>query len=673
MARNTVKTLPFFTKLDADVADATVTNLDAVTVYAKDASRSFKSVLVWIAFEDIVTVTGGTIGEFRVGASVDGSAYTTITEAEPIVHSSENIGGVLGPFDFTALFNASFPAADSAALDIQVYFDQTTGTTLGMRNVSAKVEITYQFDGDASGTHYDYIAVPLESLVGAHATTEAEIGTNQIPQLTGAGGIFENVTSFAVIQQTFVVDGNDASGSGATDYALNLRIDSGTTKTFPTTEKALGTQNFKRRIYFEAPTASAVHAFKAWTTGAASLNHAAYAMYVVYSYEAGGSKSVQSLQIPFTMDLPIYGTGTGDNHRIKLRIPIPEPGTLELLQSGVELHYVFDTTMAGFNLRMGSGTYRAYTDAGTAVAGSIALMQRIDSGSASGLGVTFPAAAGYLDVTIDYYQTNGPTSTDNIPLSVSGILHLNYRSDVAAAGRNSHSRTTRWLMQGFDNAALNFYRLTTPVEPVIPEANYYLSGVAYDLCIWTLGVVRDLSVGVENDNGIGWVDVGGLTQRKQNEIGCSLDFIDAGSVYGQFTQDGRSLRLNIETERRLAVGYPQNNTAAAIGIGVGMYLTYHSIEYNVTGAITNVDPNISVFGVLPTVDTLRLEKLIDTGDFSYTIHWYMPESIWIVAVDTSNERIVSTTGGSSGVDIDMAPAAGGGMLVHPGMGGGMRG
>src|SRR3990167_10217563 len=160
------KTLWYAMELAADVVDATVTNLPQITIYTENSSRTFRSVQVWVSYEDISTVTGATVGEHRVACSVNGAAATTITELDDIANSGENHGGIIGPFDFTAHFVSNFPAAASATLDLSVYFYITTGTGLTTNNVSALIAITYEFD-DGATTQYATAIIPMESLVGA--------------------------------------------------------------------------------------------------------------------------------------------------------------------------------------------------------------------------------------------------------------------------------------------------------------------------------------------------------------------------------------------------------------------------------------------------------------------------------------------------------------------------
>src|SRR3990172_345733 len=313
------KTLWYATQLAADVVDATVTNLPQITIYTENSSRTFRSVQVWVSYEDISTVTGATVGEHRVGLRVAAAAYTTITELDDISNSGENLSGILGPFDFTSHFTANYPAADSTTLDIQVYFDITTGTGLNVRNVGALIAITYEYD-DGAATQYNTAIIPMESLTAALTTTVgSQIGTNQIPQLTGAGGLLENVAGVTVRQQFFLVEGNVECNASAAATTLNVRIDTGTTHTFGASTPTLASDRYHRFIHIESPTTSAVHAWKAWCTTTGRFSMITHTMYVTYLWTvAGTTEFLNSIMLSLEIPSPMGGSAAADNERFEL-------------------------------------------------------------------------------------------------------------------------------------------------------------------------------------------------------------------------------------------------------------------------------------------------------------------------------------------------------------------
>lgn len=614
------KTLWYATRLAADVTDATLTALTQITVYTENSSRVFRSALVWLSFEDIITATGGTITEFRCACSVNGAGATTVTETDDIANSGENMAGLLGPFDFTSHFTTNYPAADAATLDLSVYFDQNTGTTLGMRNVGALIAITYEYD-DSAATQYQTAIIPLESVVGAHATTETEIGTNQIPQLTGSGGLLENVAGVTVRQQFFLTEGNDELAGGTTDYTLNVRIDTGTTHTFGVSERALGSDCFKRFVHVESPSAGAVHAFKAWTTGAGALNHAAHTMYVTYQFTVSGTTEfLNSIQIPFYMDGTLGGTAETDKSRVALPYFIEEPTTITLKQSAVRLYFSDVAAVAGLNVGVGGQSYRAYTHNAAAVCGSQLLQQRIDSGGAQGAGVT--VARGKNEIVVNAYRTD---ATDKC-YGVAGIVFLNYKSAVSSQGIGAHNHTTVWGVMDQD-ALVTAERESSAVAPVIPESNYWVNSVGFETLSYPgTSTVSCLTVKAElasgEGAGAGWRTLMATVHVRDTEQGPCILFGQACAHYDRWPLDTDPSRMAIETTRlyRLCpVG-----SGSTIAMGMVMFLTYHAISFSIGNDISGSaggSVDIDVFQEDGDVIT-HIGSTSRTGNGAWSLTWY---------------------------------------------------
>ena len=89
-----------------DTADATLTNLAQITVFIPETVISFMSATVDLGFQDFTTAAG-VITQHQCALRLGASAYTTINETDDISQTGENIGGVLGPFDFTSRFTTS--------------------------------------------------------------------------------------------------------------------------------------------------------------------------------------------------------------------------------------------------------------------------------------------------------------------------------------------------------------------------------------------------------------------------------------------------------------------------------------------------------------------------------------------------------------------------------------
>ncbi len=613
-----VKTLWYATeKSDASVADASLTALPQITVYAENATRTFRSVMVWISYSDMSTVTGATVGEHRVACSVNGAGSTTITETDDISNSGENMSGWLGPFDFTSHFVTNFPAANSATLDLSVYFDITTGTGLTTNNIGALIAVTYEFD-DTTATQYASAIIPMESLVGAMGTTESEIGTNQVPQLTGSGGLLENVANVVVRQEFFVIEGNDEGTSTATNYTLNVRIGTGATHTFQTTVMALSSDCFRAFIHIESPAAGSAYAWNVWTASAARLHHAAHTMYVTYEFTPSGTTEwLNSIVIPFEMTSPMGGATETDASRFQRTFFIEEPTTITLKQSAIQLRYLQGAAvMAGLNVRAGSQAFRAYTNNIDMVCGGSCLQQRIDSGGAQGAGITL--ARGANTITFDAYRTD----TTDLGWNLSGALILNYKSGVASGGVWSHNHTTWWNILSWD-AALTSLREASAVAPNIPETSYWATSVNYHVVHWDAaaanGLIWQAEVLSGEGAGDGWRDLYADIFVKDSERGCQIIWCRARDDFRRYPNDTDSNRMALEEARK----YRYAN-AATCAKGVAMVLTHHAITFTISGTVTGYTGDGSAITVeAHRSDTdEKIDSTTTAAGGTYSITWY---------------------------------------------------
>lgn len=610
-----VKTLWYATqKSDAAISDAVLTALPQITVYAENSTRTFRSAIVWIHYSDMSTATGATVGEHRVACSVNSAAATTITETDDITHSGENLGGWLGPFDFTSHFTSNFPAADSATLDLSVYLDITTGTGLNTNNVGALIALTYEFD-DSAATQYASAIIPMESLVGAMSTTESEIGTNQIPQLTGSGGLLENVANVTIRQQFFIVEGNDEATS-ATNYTLNVRIDTGATHTYQATVMTNASDSYRAFIHVESPATSSVHAWKAWTTGAGRLNHASHTMYVTYEFTTSGTTEwLNSIMLPYEIASPMGGATSADQSRYQRTFFIEEPNTITLKQSAVRLNYIGGAAaLAGHNFRVGSQGYRTYTNNNSITTGGQCLQQRIDSGAAQGAGISI--ARGSNTITIDTYRTD----TTDLGWNISGVIILNYKSGVASGGVWSHNHTTWWSVLGWD-AALTSMREASAFAPDIPETNYWLTGMGFYMIHWDAAAANGIQWEAEVLSGEGgadgWRDLYADIFIKDAERCCQVVWCRARDDFKRYPNDPDTDRMAVEGSRK----YRYVN-AATCAKGVAMVMTHHSITFTISGTITGSSGGTVNIKAYRTDTGEKIDSTSRAGNGTYSITWY---------------------------------------------------
>lgn len=575
------KTISFaFPMTTALVADAVVTNLSQITLYIPEASPTFTSVFVKVGFQDVVTATGGTIGEHRVGLRLGAAAYTTFTETDDIVNSGENIAGVFGPVDFTSHFTTNWTGT-SMTCDLQVYFDQTTGTTLGMNNVTAEVYITYTYN-DTAATQIKTVRFPMESLTGFLPTVaNSNFGTNQIPQLTGAGGVLPEA-GVTIRDWYIAIEGNEANNAGATAFTLSANIDSGTATNFMAQTATLASDRYCRWIYKPSvPSTTAAHNFQLWSSLASRCPHITATLHVTYEFTLSGtSRVLNSILLPIEVGSPLGSTTAGDASRYYRELIISEPGTITMRQSGFRINFNCNGGVTTLNWKAGSQTSRAYSSAGSVICGTYALQHRIDSGSA--VGAAFTLARGANNIVIDGFATGGIVATN-----VSGYILLNYESDIGSGGIGQNAHTIFKSRFAWD-ALGNFNNRVTGASFPIPETNYYLMSAGFCLNAWQSSLAGAFSVDIElqsgEGKGAGYADIYTDGIMGDSEMCCCEIWMRGRDVFKRFPQDADTDRADIETARDYRIFSTANYAKGLI-----QFVTYHSFTWNVVGDISGHD------------------------------------------------------------------------------------
>lgn len=627
------KTIRFATPTYTSVvADAVVTNLSQISVYIPESSVTFKSVVAEVGFQDVITATGGTITEQRVGLRLGAAGYTTFTETDDIANSGENIGGVTGPIDFTSHFTTNWTGT-SMTCDIQVYFDQNTGTTLGMINVNAVLVITYEYDDDpaTNATQIKTAQIPLESLVGTLSTSaNSNIGTSQIPQLTGGGGFLPEA-SVTIRDYFFLIEGSTQNNNTATDFTVTCNIDGGTSAAFGVTEAALATDYFTRLIYKPSvPDTTASHNFQMWSSVTNKMNHAAVTLVVTYEFAPSSSTTIlNSIVLPVEIASPLGVTTTAEASRFARDIYVQEPATITLKQSAFRINFNTTAAVSGLAFRAGSQAYRAYTNLGNGVAGMFSLQQRIDSGGAQGAGMTL--ARGKNSITIDGYATD---TTDQVT-NINGYILLNYHSGKAASGLvGQHAHTVEKILSPW-NALLQDRVRTNNYSFDIPESNYWVVGAGFVYTIWQSTAANAITFDVEclsgEGKGGGYYDIYADAVQTDAERGCSIVYMRGRDVFKRFPQDPDSERLDIETAR----DYRLYNAATA-GTGMMAMVTYHSFTYTITDSISGFSGTVDLDLHRATTDE-KVGETSRSGDGSFSFTWYdNTEAMYVQASDGTN-------------------------------------
>lgn len=597
------------------VADAVVTNLTQITLHIPEAAPTFKSVFAEVGFQDAITATGGTINEHRVALRLGAAAYTTFSETDDITHTNDNIAGVIGPFDFTSHFTTNWTGT-SMTCDAQVYFDHSTGTTLGMRNVTMLVYVTYEYD-DTAATQIKTVRIPLESLVGSLPTAATNFGTNQIPQLTGVGGFLPE-SGVTIRDYFFVIEGNENNNNAATDFTISANIDGGAATSFQIQECALASDRFCRWTYAPAvPDTAAAHNLQLWSTVANKCNHVTVTLYVTYEFTlAGTTRVLNSILIPIELASPLGTTTTAEASRFQRDIFIQEPGSTTLRQSAFRLNYNALASVGGLRLRAGAQAYRSYTELGNVVCGMYSAQQRIDSGSAQGVGITF--FRGLVSFQMDGYSISSVVEATNL----NGYVILNYESDLSPAGIGSHANTSFRVLLPWDALLKDLSRINNYAHAIV-ETNYWLVSTGFMFTQWISASAGAITLDVEclaaEGKGAGYYDIYADAYQSDVERACSMIWLRGRDTFKRFPQDADPNRLDVETTR----DYRRYTTTGCSG-GLITAITRHSHTWTAAGTITGNDAALptTVKLVRHATHEVMQEQVLTAGTtaFSFTVY-----------------------------------------------------
>jgi hypothetical protein len=628
-----LKTIEFATpSLNTTVVDATVTNLNQITLYIPESSPTFRSVFVEIAWRDVITATGGTVNEHRCGLQLGAAGYNTITETDDITQTGENIGGVLGPFDYTAYFTTNWTGT-SMTCDIQVYFDQNSGTTLGVTNVSAKIYVTYEYD-DTAATQIKTVRIPFESRVGTLPTTAANFGTTQIPALD----TFLPEAGVVIRDYFFVIEGNETNQNN-TNWTLNCDIAGASAYAFATTVAALQSDVYMRWIYKPGtiPDTSIAHNFRIWAATLGRANHVTVTLYVTYEFTlAGTTRMVNSILLPIEIASPLGYTTSAEASRFTRDIFCVEPGTITLRQSAFRINYI-NNVSSNQSWRAGSQSFLTYTSVTNMACGMYSLQQRIDSGGSQGAGITL--SRGRNTIVIDGYAASNANELTNI----NGYIILNYESDVPSEGIGAAAKTIFQNALSWNAALLEFVRINNGSFQII-ESDYWLTSVGFCLTHWVATTSQAITFDVEclsgEGKGAGYYDIYVDAYQADSERGCSQVWMRGRDVFKRFPTDADPERLDIETSRDFRLF-----TTTASGNGIFVTVTYHTMTWEISGNIVNANGSLTTDLLLyrASDNELMQTQTLSAGTSTYTFTVYDDtEEYYVVA--RQNDSLVGRSG-----------------------------
>lgn len=586
---------------------ATRLELAAVTVViAETSSRTIRSAYVEVSARG--TETSATSLTSRLfGIRVDGGTWNDVSTTETIPNSGDQ-QSIRFRRDVTSFLQTNFTGS-SHSVQIAVQFGG-----LPTINICARLWITYEYDDASASTRTKTVLIPIESATGTLTTTLAELGTNQVPRLTGTGG-FIREASPTIRDIYFIVMANEGHTSGTTDFALALALDAEAETQFGLLEQALDSSPFMDVIWKRTDiNTESAHAFKARSTVNDRFPQIGALMVVTYTYNhAATTKWVTSVQIPLPMEHGAFGGTTATQRSlVSMKIPIEAPGTITLMQSGIWATYnEFNVQLQGLNVAVGSQSYRTYAPSTlyNSPAGQQFLMHRFDSGAIAGQGITL--ARGENDLRLAYYRTS--TTGGAVGAGWTSVAILNYESDLAPEGSGVHNHTTFWCVGGSHAVGASTVYDYAAFAPVIPESEYWITGIGFRVDYLqagrgTLVFKADRQAGESIEDG--WEDLLIVPFHVSNELSAYTLFCEASRHYDRHPADPSPNRLVVESSRvyRLTT-FPDGTNVHGGWASTVMLLTYHAIKRTVNGTSTGYTGDGS--GI--TVNIRR----VDTGALVY--------------------------------------------------------
>ena len=636
---------------------ATNTRLDfaAVTVYIPEtASRTFRSVVVKVFTRDDATTSGKYISNVLIGCKLGAAAFddaTVVSSAFNQFSEFEHKGTVFLRTDsaLTTYFNTNFGAGTSQTM--QVGFKIQTCATI---NLSAFVEITYEYD-DASVTTVTAMAyLPLDSAAGNLTNSLAAlVASNNIPQLTGTGGVFEGLDSVTIRSLAIVVTGNEAP-TATTDFQLGLQVDAESEVNDGSHRQNLQTATFYQYVWDRIdldPSTSHTLNLRTTVTGRMNLASAVLVVQIEYNWSAS-SVAWCGLRLPLRSEQGLGASASsGDRSVLTAVFDVQDPTTIAMQQSGVHLQFV-GSYRANWTISalIGGQSARSYAQSigstfSTTIAGHHDLIQRIDSGGVQGSGHTL--ARGRNEVKVGIWSS---TSEPRVS-SLAGMLYLNYRCGKAS----SEGKQTRTVVHGIVSTTLqSTANMLTATGPTISLGltSYALVQMGIELHYNAYVAGGGFGAHAERLSGEGiqdgWEPL--LFSLFHTGVSCHVYTRFVQSVGGSFyrwASDVDTVRLNPSTARTWRFQSAANESL----MSAMLYATIHGYAYTVADTVTGlgapidgnaVDVHVAP-GDDPTSPRIASATTDGSGNFSATVY-DNTRDVFAKVIQSSTKQGISATG-----------------------------
>lgn len=537
---------------------------DALTLYhAATTSRVWRTALVRAMFNTDGVACTGYLPTLYVQL---GAATIQRTTNVAVTNSGEHYTQELLA-DMSSYFDSNFGTGSTQTLTVWVSFGHATSSTCtatgvggaGWSNLSGMLLADVEYN-TSNSTITKCALIPIESSTARLTNSLAELGTNQVPVLTGGGSPFLPESSITVRDSGFWLMANNMANS-TTDFQLGVALDAEGETLFGTQDNAGNTSRYFETVWRKTFTTTTTHAFKARST----VNTTVWLcglLIVIYDCDPTSSTQLVSRLEPYTSgehtDLVADASAATDRVVATQTIYTPEQ-SVSLKQSGVLLYWGCYTN-AATNLTILHGgqsarTYTAVNAASTLSAGDAPILQRIDSGGAQGAGVTL-VSGGSTTLTTKYYVSAISLTT---PF---GFVVLNYHANKPSGGEHLMTRT-RLINMLAPTAAAVQGTLASGWSVSIPHTNYWISSAA-----WWIGNMDASSFGcsisvLRASSSTGYLYTS-YCRPSNAEMGLHQALVDCLPNWKQHPTDPRNNREALTASHTVAYERTLNSTAGVM-------------------------------------------------------------------------------------------------------------
>lgn len=689
----------------ASLTNNTLTNLTTTTIYIPESSPTFRSVTAKVTFNDIITVTGGSLTTKTLNLQLGAAGYSSVANANTLTHAGRNIAFYLTA-DYTSYFASNW-SGTSMTCDFQLQINQSTGTTLGMVNVCVVLEITYDYD-DTSATHIKTVVIPLDGPVGA--VTNVSTTYDTIPALG-----YYLAEGSKVFRNIFVeFNANCQHNAVTSDKTVTLEVGTAniTTGIFKDAINSDTRIRYAWELSASWPSTTATQAYKLSTSVNTHFHHPSSQLVVTYEFKGNAAATTLTAALadgtgttvsvtdatklgtaPYVISIDneqmlvtsvasndltvtrayngttgvahsngatvspcstnsVQLTGEGisgslgsttssDYQRFTSRFYIEEPGPITANKIAFNLGWQATAAVSSLQVRVGTGSFVAYTDAAADLSGDNVLMCRNDA--------AFTLARGLNTLTFDAY-TSGST---NIASGFSGYWIINYVSSLSASGPGAHNQTRRYTIRANGTGAVENNFIATAAAPPIPESDYYISSAGVQFIVQTsTSATGSIELSAERlvaEGGVRWDPLLSSALITDQFVGAYFHYGSLGRWVKKWPADTWLERFDIETARRYRFRL-SNPASSATFSNLQVWYTYHTCgPFTVADNVTGSDGGTVTIGLYRSSDGQLLKSTTRSGNGAYSFNWWdNTENVFTACTDATGNTARSKDGVASG-------------------------